>query len=291
MEGKGRITGHTGLLALIGSPVGHSGSPAMYNYSFEKLGLDYAYVAFDIKVEEVKAALDAMRLFHMRGCNVTMPCKTEAAKYMDELSPAARIIGAVNTIVNEDGKLIGHMTDGEGFVGNLRDHGIEIKGKKITVAGGGGAATAIQVQCALDGAREISIFNIKDDFFARTLETAEKIRKEVPSIVVNVYDIADTAKMTEEIQSSDIFANATIVGMKPMEKESVVKDTSAFRPGLVVADAVYNPEETRLLREAKEAGCTCLNGKGMLLWQGVAAFRLYTGEEMPVQEVKEKFFQ
>ena len=291
MEGKGRITGHTGLLALIGSPVGHSGSPAMYNYSFEKLGLDYAYVAFDIKVEEVKAALDAMRLFHMRGCNVTMPCKTEAAKYMDELSPAARIIGAVNTIVNEDGKLIGHMTDGEGFVGNLRDHGIEIKGKKITVAGGGGAATAIQVQCALDGAREISIFNIKDDFFERTLETAEKIRKEVPGIVVNVYDIADTAKMTEEIQSSDIFANATIVGMKPMEKESVVKDTSAFRPGLVVADAVYNPEETRLLREAKEAGCTCLNGKGMLLWQGVAAFRLYTGEEMPVQEVKEKFFQ
>ena len=120
MEGKGRITGHTGLLALIGSPVGHSGSPAMYNYSFEKLGLDYAYVAFDIKVEEVKAALDAMRLFHMRGCNVTMPCKTEAAKYMDELSPAARIIGAVNTIVNEDGKLIGHMTDGEGFVGNLK---------------------------------------------------------------------------------------------------------------------------------------------------------------------------
>ena len=202
MEGKGRITGHTGLLALIGSPVGHSGSPAMYNYSFEKLGLDYAYVAFDIKVEEVKEALDAMRLFHMRGCNVTMPCKTEAAKYMDELSPAARIIGAVNTIVNEDGKLIGHMTDGEGFVGNLRDHGIEIKGKKITVAGGGGAATAIQVQCALDGAREISIFNIKDDFFARTLETAEKIRKEVPGIVVNVYDIADTAKMTEEIQSS-----------------------------------------------------------------------------------------
>ena len=143
----------------------------------------------------------------------------------------------------------------------------------------------------MDGAREISIFNMKDKFFTRTLETAEKIRKEVPGIVVNVYDIADTAKMTEEIQDSDIFANATIVGMKPMEKESVVKDTTAFHAGLVVADAVYNPEETRLLREAKEAGCTCVNGKGMLLWQGVAAFRLYTGMEMPVQEVKELFFQ
>lgn len=286
-----RISGHTGLLALIGSPVGHSGSPAMYNYSFERLGLDYVYVAFDIQVPEVKAAIEAMKTFRMRGCNVTMPCKTEAAKYMDELSPAARIIGAVNTIVNEDGRLVGHITDGEGFVANLKDHGIDIRGKKITVAGGGGAATAIQVQCALDGAREISIFNIKDEFFARTLETAEKIRAEVPGITVNVYDIADTEKMTAEIQASDIFANATIVGMKPMEAETVVKDTAAFRPGLVVADAVYNPEETRLLREAKEAGCTCINGKGMLLWQGVAAFKLYTGQDMPVEEVKEKFFR
>ena len=123
-----------------------------------------------------------------------------------------------------------------------------------------------------------------------TLKTAEKIRAAVPACVVNVYDIADTARMTEEIASSDIFANATIVGMKPMENESVVKDTSAFRPGLVVADAVYNPEETRLLREAKEAGATCIGGKGMLLWQGVAAFKLYTGKDMPVEEVKERFF-
>lgn len=287
---EARITGHTGLLALIGSPVGHSGSPAMYNYSFERLGLDYAYVALDIKENEVKAAIDAMRLFHMRGCNVTMPDKVEAAKYMDELSPAAQIIGAVNTIVNDDGKLTGYITDGEGFVNNLKDHGIDIRGKRITVAGGGGAATAIQVQCALDGAREISIFNIKDAFFERTLQTAEKIKKAVPEIVVNVYDIADTERMTEEITSSDIFANATIVGMKPMENESVVKDLAAFRPGLVVCDAVYNPEETKLLREAKEAGCTCVGGKGMLLWQGVAAFKLYTGMDMPVEEVKEKFF-
>ena len=169
-----RISGHTGLLALIGSPVGHSGSPAMYNYSFEKLGLDYAYVAFDVKEDGVKQALDAMRLFRMRGMNVTMPDKTEAARYMDELSPAAQIIGAVNTIVNEDGKLIGHITDGEGFVNNLKDHGVEVAGKKLTIAGGGGAATAIQVQCALDGAKAITIFNKKDAFFERTLATAEK---------------------------------------------------------------------------------------------------------------------
>lgn len=287
---ENRITGTTGLLALIGSPVGHSGSPAMYNYSFQKLGLDYAYVAFDIKLEEVAKAIEAMRTFRMRGMNVTMPDKTEVVDYMDALSDAARLIGAVNTIVNDGGKLTGYMTDGEGFVNNLRDHGVDIAGKKITVAGGGGAATAIQVQCALDGAKEISIFNKKDSFFARTLETAEKIRKEKPACSVNVYDIEDQACMAAEIASSDIFANATIVGMKPMEQESVVKDVSALRPGLVVCDAVYNPKKTRLLREAKEAGCICISGEGMLLWQGAAAFKLYTGQDMPVQEVKERFF-
>ena len=246
---ESRVTGHTGLMALIGSPVGHSGSPAMYNYSFEKLGLDYVYVALDVKEHEVGDAIAAMRLFQMKGGNVTMPDKTAAAKYMDELSPAAKIIGAINTIVNDDGRLVGHITDGEGFVNNLRDYGIDVRGKKITVAGGGGAATAIQVQCALDGAKEISIFNKKDAFFERTLQTADKIRKAVEGVVVNVFDLDDVAKMTEEIRSSDI-----------------------------------------LLRQAKEAGCVCVPGKGMLLWQGVAAFKLFTGEDMPVQEVKEKFY-
>ena len=285
-----RISGHTVLLALMGSPVEHSGSPAMYNYSFQKLGLDYAYMAFDIKEEEVERALDAMRLFRMRGMNVTMPCKIRAAQLMDELSPAARIIGAVNTIVNENGKLIGHMTDGVGFVSNLKDHGVDVAGKKITVAGGGGAATAIQVQCALDGAKEITIFNKKDDFFPRTLETAEKIRNAVPECVVNVYDIDDIEKMTEEILDSDIFVNGTIVGMAPLDDLSVVKDPKAFHKNLVVCDAVYNPVETKLLKEAKAAGCKCVGGKGMLLWQGVAAFKLYTGEDMPVEEVKALYF-
>lgn len=285
-----RISGHTRLLALIGSPVGHSGSPAMYNYSFEKLGLDYAYMAFDVKEDGVKAALDAMRLFNMRGMNVTMPDKVEAARYMDELSPAAQIIGAVNTIVNEDGKLIGHMTDGEGFVNNLKDHGISIVGKKMVIAGGGGAATAIQVQCALDGAREITIFNKKDAFFERTLQTAEKIKAAVPNCEVQVYDIDDEAQFKAELDSADIFVNATIVGMKPMDDQSIIKDVSWLRPDLVVADIVYNPEETKLLKDAKAAGCTCVGGKGMLVWQGASAFKLYTGEEMPVEGVKELLY-
>lgn len=285
-----RISGHTRLLALLGSPVGHSGSPAMYNYSFEKLGLDYVYVAFDVKEDQVPDALKAMRTFNMRGCNVTMPDKIAACKGMDELSPAARIVGAVNTIVNENGKLVGYMTDGEGFNNNLRVHGIEVKDQKVTIVGGGGAATAIQVQLALDGAKEISIFNIKDAFFGRIVETAKRIEAEVPSCKVNVYDLADDEKMKKEIQSSNIFVNATIVGMKPMDDKSVVKDPSWFHKDLVVADTVYNPLETKLLKDAKAAGCKTVGGQGMLLWQGVAAFKLYTGMDMPVDEVKEKFF-
>lgn len=285
-----RISGHTRLLGLIGSPVGHSGSPAMYNYSFEKLGLDYAYMAFDVKEDGVKSALDAMRTFNMRGMNVTMPDKVEAARFMDKLSPAAQIIGAVNTIVNEDGKLIGYMTDGEGFVNNLKDHGVSIVGKKLIVAGGGGAATAIQVQCALDGAKEITIFNKKDGFFERTIATADKIRAAVPECVVNVYDIDDEEKMKEEMASADIFVNATIVGMKPMENESVIKDLSMLREDLVVVDIVYNPEETKLLKDAKAAGCVCVGGKGMLVWQGASAFQLYTGMDMPVEGVKELLY-
>lgn len=285
------ISGHTGLLALIGSPVGHSGSPAMYNDAFKSLGLDYVYVAFDVKEEDVPQALDAMRLFHMRGMNVTMPDKIAAARNCDELSPAARIIGAANTIVNDNGKLTGYMTDGEGFVNNLKDHGVEVKGRKAVVCGGGGAATAIQVQLALDGVRELAIFNIKDEFFERTEQMAEKIRAEVPSCKIAVYDLADTARLTQETLSADLFVNATIVGMKPkLEDQSVLTDPAAFHEGLVVADTVYNPVETKLLREAKEHGCLTVGGKGMLLWQGVAAFKLYTGRDMPVEEVKAKFF-
>ena len=278
-----RIKGTTGLLALIGSPVGHSGSPAMYNFSFQYHNLDYAYMAFDIKEDEVPAALDAMRLFKMRGCNVTMPCKNKAAQCVDELSPAARIVGAVNTIVNENGKLVGHITDGIGFVRNLKEHGIDVKGKKIVVLGAGGAATALQVQCALDGAARISIFNPNDVFLDRAKSTAEKLKKEVPECKVNVYSIEDQDKLREEIANTDILVNGTLAGMKPHDDISLV-DKSMFHKNLVVADVVYNPEETRMLREAKEAGCKTVGGKGMLLWQGAAAYKLYTGLEMPTEE-------
>lgn len=281
-----RISGRTGLMALIGSPVGHSGSPAMYNFSFQHYGLDYAYMAFDIGVEQVPAALDAIRLFKMRGCNVTMPCKNEVAKHMDELSPAARIIGAVNTIVNDDGKLTGHITDGIGFVRNLKENGVEVKNKKMVVLGAGGAATAIQVQCALEGALSISIFNANDAFLERAKGTAEKLKAEVPQCKVNVYCIDDKEKLAEEIANADILVNGTLVGMKPNEGVSLI-DKSLLRKELIVADAVYNPPKTQLILDAEAIGCKAIGGAGMLLWQGAAAFKLYTDMEMPTKEYQE----
>ena len=281
-----RIKGTTGLLALIGSPVGHSGSPAMYNFSFQYHNLDYAYMAFDIKEDQVPAALDAMRLFKMRGCNVTMPCKNKVAQCVDELSPAAKIIGAVNTIVNEDGKLVGHITDGIGYMQSLKDNDIDVIGKKMTIAGAGGAATAIEIQAALDGVKEMSIFNIKDKFWANAEETVKKIRENTDCIV-NLYDLDDKDKLREEIADSYLFAQATGVGMKPLEGQTVVPDETYFRPDLIVTDTVYAPRETETLRLAKKAGCKTMNGLGMMLFQGDAAFHLWTGKHMPIDHMKE----
>ena len=134
------------------------------------------------------------------------------------------------------------------------------------------------------------IFNKKDAFFERTVKTAEKIKAAVPTCDVMVYDIEDEAKLAEKLADADIFVNATIVGMKPMEDQSVIKDVSLLRKDLVVADIVYNPEETKLLKDAKAAGCVCVGGKGMLVWQGAAAFQLFTGEQMPVEGVKELLY-
>lgn len=287
-----RINGHTKLYALIGSPVGHSGSPAMQNYSFEKLGLDCAYLAFDIPLEKTKDALDAFRTLHVGGFNVTMPCKTEVARLVEHLSPAAELIGACNTVVvEEDGTMTGHNTDGVGFVRNLKEHGVEVKGQKIVLLGTGGAATAIAVQAALDGAAEIAIFNQKDEFYANGEKTVEKLRKAVPGISsVSINDLGDTERLREAVKNADILVNATRAGMSPLEDVIPVPE-DVLRPELAVADVVYNPRETLLVRKAKEAGCrAAVGGIGMLLWQGAAAFELFTGQEMPAAEVKEKFF-
>ena len=264
----------------------------MQNYSFEKLGSDAAYRAFDVNVGQTAKALEAFRTLNVGGFNVTMPCKTEVARLVDRLSPAAELIGACNTVVvEEDGTMTGHITDGTGFVRNLKEHSVEVKDQKIVVLGTGGAATAIAVQAALDGVAEIAIFNRKDEFFANGEKTVEKIKKAVPTIgKVYIEDLDNTEKLRAVIAESDILINATRAGMAPLQDVIPVPE-DVLRPELAVADVVYNPLETLLVKKAKEAGCrAAIGGIGMLLWQGAAAFELFTGKEMPVEEVKEKFF-
>ena len=288
---ESRISGHTKLFCLVGSPVGHSGSPAMYNYSFQRTGIDAAYLAFNIPLEQTEAGVQALKTLGVGGFNITMPCKTEVTKYLDDLSPAARMIGACNTVtVSEDGRLTGHNTDGVGFVRNLHEHGVEVKGKRLVVLGAGGAATAICVQAALDGAAEIAIFNRDDEFYPNGQHTVKKLAQAVPGCKASITALEDSAALAEAVKRCDILVNATKVGMKPLDGETLI-NPSLFRADLVVADTVYNPRETRMIQEAKTAGCkAAVGGIGMLLWQGVAAFKLFTGKDMPAQEVLEKFF-
>lgn len=289
---ESRINGHTRLFALIGSPVGHSGSPAMHNYSFARRGIDAAYLAFDVPEERTADAVEALRTLHAGGFNVTMPCKTETARLIDRLSPAAELIGACNTVVMEaDGTLTGHNTDGIGFVRNLKEHGVEVEGQRIVILGTGGAATAITVQAALDGAAQIAVFNRRGGSYANGEKTVEKVRNAVPDIgKVYIEDICNREVLEQAVAESDILVNATCLGMCPMEDRTPVP-AEFLHPDLAVADVVYNPRETRLLREAKQAGCRAvIGGIGMLLWQGAEAFRLFTGQEMPVEEVRARFF-
>ena len=285
------IDGHTRLLGLIGTPVGHSKSPAMYNYCFEKFGLNCAYLAFDVDMDHVADAVAALRTFNVMGCNVTMPLKNAVIPYLDVVSEASKAIGSVNTIVNKDGKLYGYVTDGMGYTGELRRGGVEIAGKKITLLGAGGAASAIAIEAALEGAAEIRVFNKHDSFWERALSNLDTIGKAAPECKITLNDLDDADALRASIDSSDILTNATRVGMAPMDDASLITDTTMFRPGLIVTDVVYNPEETKLLREAKAAGCTTFDGLGMLVGQGAASFKLYTGLEMPIDEVCDAIYR
>lgn len=283
------ITGHTGLLCLLGSPVAHSISPAMHNEACKQLGLDYAYLAFDVPEEKMPQAVEGLRTMGARGWNITMPGKNIMCKLADKLSPASEISGACNTIVNEDGVLTAYTTDGVGFMRAVKDNGVDIIGKKMTLLGAGGAATAILVQAALDGVAEIQVFNIKDAFWERAQDIVNQLNERT-ACEVTLHDYEDPEVLRAAIADSAILVNGTSVGMAPKTDATIITDTTMFRPDLFVFDVIYNPKETRLLREAKAAGCKTSNGMYMLLYQGAASFELWTGQEMPVDIIKEKYF-
>ena len=173
-----RITGHTELLGLIATPIRHSKSPVMHNAACRALGLDYAYLAFDIQPDQLEDAVKGFKALNVRGWNVSMPYKTTIGQYLDHITPIAKMCGAINTVINDHGVLTGTITDGTGYMTALKDQGIDIIGKKMTIVGAGGAATAIVMQAALDGVKEISIFNIKDASWDRALENVEKINSQ-----------------------------------------------------------------------------------------------------------------
>lgn len=283
------ITGHTRLTALLGSPVAHSISPLMHNEAFQLLDLDYTYLCFEVNEETLPAAVDGLKACGIRGFNLTMPNKNKIVELLDELSPAARLIGAVNTVVNDDGHLTGYNTDGVGYMQAVKDAGYDITGKTITIMGAGGAATAICAQAALDGVKKIHIFAGKQPFLDRTQKLAENINSTLPCKAV-LHENKDTAALAQAISESALLLNATSVGMAPNTEGTIIEDTSLYHPDLIVSDVIYNPRETRFLKEAREAGCRTFNGMYMLLYQGAEAFRLWTGKEMPVKEIKAKFF-
>lgn len=283
------ITGHTRLTGLLGSPVSHSISPMMHNEAFRQLDLDYVYLAFDVGVEGMETAVNGLRSLNVRGFNVTMPGKNVMASLCDQLSPAAEIIGAVNTVVNDNGVLTGHNTDGIGYMMAVKDAGHNIIGKKMTLLGAGGAATAVLVQAALDGLSEIAVFSIRDQFWGRAEKTVATLNERT-TCKVKLYDFEDESILRREISESTILVNGTSVGMAPNIDRSIITDKSMLRSDLIVSDVIYNPRETQLLKLAKEVGCPTFNGLYMLLYQGAEAFKIWTGQEMPVELIKEKYF-
>lgn len=285
-----RISGKTRLLGVFGTPIKHSKSPILYNFCFDYYGLDCTYLAFECDESQVKDSLTAMRRLNMRGANVTMPCKEEVARNMNKLSPAAKFIGAVNTIVNDNGVLTGHITDGMGVVLDLKDHGKTVVDKDIVILGAGGAAKAIMVQCALDGAKSVTVFNRGGEGLAKAREIGENMMSDGIPCQMKYYSLGEVELMHDKIRNADVLINATSVGMRPMhEGESLVTDMSVFHDDLVVYDVVYNPQVTKLMSDALKNGCkkeNVIGGEGMLLWQGAGAFKLYSGLEMPAEELK-----
>lgn len=286
MAARPVIDGATRLIGLLGSPVAHSKSPAIHNAAFAATGVNAAYLAFEVAPEKLAAAAAGLVALGAAGWNVTMPHKTAMAALCDALSPAARIVGAVNTVVVQDGRLTGHITDGSGFTAALVDRGFDPAGKQVALFGAGGAARAVAVQLALDGAAQLTIFN----------RTAAKARVLAETIVAETgcaaraYALDDAGALRAAVAEADLVINGTKLGMAPRPETCVLPDARWLARRPVVADFVYHPVQTRLLAMAAEAGCPTLDGLAMLLWQGAQAFALWTGRPMPVAAVRAAVF-
>lgn len=270
------------MVGLFGRPVGHSLSPVMHNTAFEHNQLPYAYAAFQVDDHQIKEAVEAIRALGMRGVNVTIPHKIAVIPYLDKIDPLAERIGAVNTIVNEDGTLIGYNTDGTGYVRSLLEEtGINPTEQVVTLLGAGGAARAVACTLVERGVKEIRIVN-------RSLERAEMLAMALGSqIPVRVYSFSQAE---QAILDSTLLINTTSIGMYPHIHEMPV-DKECLRADLIVSDLIYNPLETKLLQHAKAIGATHHSGVGMFINQGGLAYELWTGEAAPTDKMREIVLQ
>ena len=272
------IDANTKLIALIGDPVAHSVSPAMQNAAFASLGLNYVYLAFRVPSAGLGDAVTGLRGLGLRGANVTIPHKTLVLPFLDAIDDQARRVGAVNTILNEGGKLAGRNTDAPGFLTALRRGGYEPRGEKAVVLGAGGAARGV-VFALRDSGAAVSIVN-------RTPAAARALAAETGSTVFEMTE----AGMRTALAGASLVVNATSVGMSPGD-DATPLPTALLRPGMVVFDTVYRPRQTRLLREAEAAGCVAIGGLEMLIEQGALAFELWTGEVAPRDVMRRAAFE
>ncbi|MBU0672456.1 MAG: shikimate dehydrogenase [Candidatus Margulisbacteria bacterium] len=269
------------VTGLIGYPLGHSVSPAMHNAAFKKLGLDYEYVPFEVNPEDLAEALKGLRALHVAGFNVTIPHKEAIVPLLDEVTKLARVIGAVNTVINQEGKLVGYNTDGAGFIESLKeDAKIDPKGKNVVVLGAGGASRAVVVMLAESGAKSIVLSDIEAD-------KAKKLSDYIDSYFGNGGGSVppNSPELQRALDQADILVNTTPVGMKPKTKVSPLAKQITLPKKLLVYDLVYNPAQTQLLKDASAAGCKTCSGLGMLVRQGAIAFTLWTGEEAPIKDM------
>lgn len=286
-----RIDGHTILIGLLATPIRHSMSPTMHNNAFAMLGLNYAYLAFEVGQKELPSAVQAIRTLDMRGANISMPNKQAILPLLDDLAPAAKLAGAVNTVVNDHGKLTGYTTDGIGFMQALAAENIDLRGEKMVLAGAGGAGTPIAIQAALDGVKEIVIVNRATDPQGSQAQKNVAIINEQTNAHARFVPLADQAQFKAELADATIYCDATGVGMKPLADQSLITDPSWLREDLIVYDTVYAPRTTKLMTIAQAAGVRhVFNGLGMMLYQGAEAFQLWTGQAMPVQAIADLLF-
>lgn len=282
-----QISGTTKLAGLFAHPAKHSQSPMIHNTAFKMLDIDAVYLAFDVDLNQNPHAIKTIKDLEMMGVNLSMPNKHVAKELVDDYSEIVSLVGAVNTIVHEKGRLIGHNTDGIGLMQALDAMDCHIFDKKLMVIGTGGASLSIIAQAALDGAKRIHVFNRKSSRVAQRLPVLEKIAN-VTGCDIQFHYLTDEKQLKQAVDESEVLINATNVGMGEYAHEIPIPVDLHLPSEMKVMDIIYHPRETKFLEFAKSQGCQTDNGLSMLVYQASEAFRLWTHQIMPVNEIKHK---